>query len=216
MNQASNSRRTSNQFALAAEIPNTEYTQPLNFKNFHTQTLHREIRQKLINYISTFILEKFPYPTLNLPEFIYTIHSKTKSSLTSLLLALYYLSKLKRLHPTCSGSQGSAQKLILAALITANKYLFDDTYENRAWATVSLYNIESVSRMENEFLRYVDYDLFVNETEWKSFISFISLDCGIVLDSKVISNWDYCDEFGFQCDDIVVGYGYSSEFIMKI
>lgn len=103
-----------------------------------------------------------------LTKFIGHILYRTRVSIMTLVLALHFLRRLKQLHPVCKGSYGSGHRLILASVITASKYLYDDTYDNRAWAQVScgLFKIEEVNQMEAEFLRFLDYRLYIRENEW--------------------------------------------------
>ena len=71
--------------------------------------------------------------------------------------------------------------MILASLIVASKYLFDDTYDNKAWAQVSqgLFSIGEVNRMEIELLKFLDYQLVFQENEWLEFVAEIDHRIGV-------------------------------------
>ncbi|KAJ3122602.1 hypothetical protein HK098_002738 [Nowakowskiella sp. JEL0407] len=114
-------------------------------------------------------------PSINFPRlssFVSSVMSRTRASTATLSLALFYLRRLKQIHPACKGSYGSGHRLIFASLITASKYLYDDTYDNKAWkmVTCGLFQQKEVNQMEHEFLFFVKYELFVKEFEWNEFL----------------------------------------------
>lgn len=43
----------------------------------------------------------------------------------------------------------------------------DDTYGNKAWASVAKLEPEEVCRMEREFLGFIGFNVFVSWEEWK-------------------------------------------------
>jgi hypothetical protein len=81
------------------------------------------------------------------------------------------------MHPRCKGSQGSGHRLFLAATILAAKYMYDDTFDNTAWATVSsgLFDLEQVNHMERELLGFLDFSLFIQSQEWIQFYDLLHL-----------------------------------------
>lgn len=119
-----------------------------------------------------------PPPFMKLTNFINIIISRTKISMTTLVVALYYLRKLKLKHPVCKGSPGSSHRLILAAIVIASKYLYDDTFDNKAWASVSsgYFKTTEVNKMECELLYYLDYSLYVGVKEWGEFTEELGMD----------------------------------------
>ncbi|KAH9276706.1 hypothetical protein BASA83_000839 [Batrachochytrium salamandrivorans] len=145
------------------------------------------IRRKgeLMLYASTFI-EKLFSCGMTLPEgssvslhsFLNTIMIRTRLSGNTLMTAFLYLDRLKKNHPRCKGSPGSAHRLILSAVILAAKYLYDDTFDNTAWATVSsgLFYLGQVNHMEMEMLQFLDFKLYVSSAYWQSFYATIDKD----------------------------------------
>lgn len=97
--------------------------------------------------------------------------NRTRISTHALVTAYFYLKRLKRMHPRCKGSRGSGHRLFLAATILAAKYMYDDTFDNTAWATVSsgLFDLEHVNHMERELLQFLDFKLFILSEEWCQF-----------------------------------------------
>ncbi|KAJ1964030.1 hypothetical protein IWQ62_003047 [Dispira parvispora] len=125
-------------------------------------------------------------PNNNLPSlssFIRSVVHRTQSPVTAIITALIYLCRLKQRHPSCKGSPGAGHRLILAALITATKYLYDDAYHNRSWVTVSqgLFNLSEINQMEMEFLVFLNFRLSVTRDQWCEFVA--------IIDEKLQSHW---------------------------
>ena len=104
--------------------------------------------------------------------------NRTRINTCTLAAAFLYLERLKQLHPRCKGSPGSGHRLMLAAIVLAAKYMYDDTFDNTAWATVSsgLFELEQVNHMEREMLSFLDYKLFIKTQEWYHFTDRLWMD----------------------------------------
>ena len=61
----------------------------------------------------------------------------------------------------------------MASIMLAAKSMYDDTFDNSAWASVScgLFTLSEISQMEREFLYFLDYRLFVSRMEWMEFLT---------------------------------------------
>jgi hypothetical protein len=66
---------------------------------------------------------------------------------------------------------------MLAATILAAKYMYDDTFDNTAWATVSsgLFDLDQVNHMERELLGFLDFGLFIQPQDWLQFYENLHL-----------------------------------------
>ncbi|KAJ1657938.1 hypothetical protein IWQ61_002738 [Dispira simplex] len=119
----------------------------------------------------------------SLSSFIRSVVHRTQTPVTAIITALIYLCRLKQRHPSCKGSPGAGHRLILAALITATKYLYDDAYHNRSWVTVSqgLFTLGEVNQMEMEFLVFLNFRLSVTRDQWCEFVA--------IIDEKLQSHW---------------------------
>ena len=102
-------------------------------------------------------------PAIPLPSLLRYVMARTQLPVTTLVMALIYLKRLKSLHPACRGSRSSSPRVLFAALILACKFTTDDPFDNKAWATVSagLFDVKEVTRMEREMLYFLDYKLSV-------------------------------------------------------
>lgn len=103
--------------------------------------------------------------------------TRTRISGNTIVTAFLFLDRLKKLHPRCKGSAGSAYRLLLASIMLAAKYLYDDTFDNTAWATVSsgMFTLEQVNHMEMEMLYFLNFGLFVTCHEWITFYDGLNM-----------------------------------------
>jgi len=123
---------------------------------------------------------------LPLRVFIQETIRRSRTSFSTLQLALYYLLRIKSAvldfeeknpdwfttpcnfgkvatkHPIACG-----RRMFLAAVIVASKYLQDRNYSNRAWAKISGLPVKEINANEFVFLNIADYELYVGEALYK-------------------------------------------------
>ncbi|KAJ4286605.1 hypothetical protein N0V88_007967 [Collariella sp. IMI 366227] len=90
------------------------------------------------------------------------------------ILALFYIYRLKQANPTAKGQPGSAYRLVVVALMLANKFLDDNTYTNKTWADVSGLSVKDIHVMEVEFLSNMRYALLVSAEQWDQWLGKLS------------------------------------------
>ncbi|KIW75807.1 hypothetical protein Z517_10551 [Fonsecaea pedrosoi CBS 271.37] len=113
---------------------------------------------------------------LRLDTFIKETLRRSKTSYSTLQVALYYLILLKSRMPQgpsktgCRGepferSQCRAmqcgRRMFLSALMLASKYLQDRNYSARAWSKISGLRSSEINENEREYLAQINYDLHV-------------------------------------------------------
>ncbi|KAF5320332.1 hypothetical protein D9611_011327 [Ephemerocybe angulata] len=78
-------------------------------------------------------------------------------------------SSLKEKYPGVRGSSG--HRLFLAALIVADKFMNDESYDNAAWVDVArgYYPLRDIHQMEREMLGFLTWDLRVDGTMLQAF-----------------------------------------------
>jgi Cyclin len=123
---------------------------------------------------------------LPLRVFIQETIRRSRTSFSTLQLALYYLLRIKsavldfeKKNPNCFngpcdfGRTASkhpitcGRRMFLAAVIVASKYLQDRNYSNRAWAKISGLPVKEINANEFVFLNVAKYDLYVGDTLYK-------------------------------------------------
>ncbi|PYH97723.1 hypothetical protein BO71DRAFT_465938 [Aspergillus ellipticus CBS 707.79] len=112
---------------------------------------------------------------LPLRTFIQETLRRSRTSYSTLQVALYYLIKIKphvpshdltqdqpRGKPVCRAMQ-CGRRMFLAALILASKYLQDRNYSARAWSKISGLNTLEINQNELMFLEAVSWRLHIPE-----------------------------------------------------
>ncbi|OAD81343.1 cyclin, partial [Phycomyces blakesleeanus NRRL 1555(-)] len=92
----------------------------------------------------------------------------TQISCACIVLALYYVNRLREAYPFVQGSIGSEVRLFTTALVLANKYLDDNTFTNKTWADVSHIPVHELNIMEVEFLSALNYRIHVPHQQFFS------------------------------------------------
>ena len=122
---------------------------------------------------------------IDLQTFVQEVLKRSKTSYSTLQVALYYLVLVKphvprvdftREQPDDSHATRAMQcgrRMFLAALILASKYLQDRNYSARAWAKISGLQVQEINRNERAFVVAIDYKLHVPEerfTQWTNIV----------------------------------------------
>lgn len=109
----------------------------------------------------------------SLLEFIQNLVYATHAIPVSILVSMALLDRLgSKLPPRVSGSSETCHRVLLAALILANKLLYDVPMKNLVWSECSggLYSVEEINLMEKQFLEFIDFNTNVKEEEvWHQF-----------------------------------------------
>ncbi|ORX96622.1 hypothetical protein K493DRAFT_350655 [Basidiobolus meristosporus CBS 931.73] len=117
-----------------------------------------------------------PLTQLSLPElllFIERVAERSRIDAVTGIVALIYVYRLKaKLPRTAQGEYGTSHRIFLASLLVASKFLYGEWgLSSRAVADISgAFSNSQVNRMELEFLRLLDYDVWVNDVEIKEFL----------------------------------------------
>ncbi|KAL2819988.1 hypothetical protein BJX63DRAFT_428313 [Aspergillus granulosus] len=122
---------------------------------------------------------------LPLRTFIQETLRRSRTSYSTLQVALYYLIKIKshvpnpdlaqdqsRAKPVCRAMQ-CGRRMFLAALILASKYLQDRNYSARAWSKISGLNTAEINQNELMFLEAVDWRLHIPEATFQRWTDIV-------------------------------------------
>ncbi|KAL2830191.1 hypothetical protein BDW59DRAFT_158526 [Aspergillus cavernicola] len=122
---------------------------------------------------------------LPLRTFIQETLRRSRTSYSTLQVALYYLIKIKshvpnpdlaqdqsRAKPVCRAMQ-CGRRMFLAALILASKYLQDRNYSARAWSKISGLNTMEINQNELMFLKAVDWKLHIAESTFQRWTDIV-------------------------------------------
>ncbi|KAI7860228.1 cyclin-domain-containing protein, partial [Circinella umbellata] len=95
----------------------------------------------------------------------------TQISCACVLLALYYIYRLRSAYPSIRASIGSEVRLFTTALILANKFLDDNTFTNKTWSDVSSIPVRELNIMEMEFLSALNYNIYIHHQKFSAWVS---------------------------------------------
>jgi hypothetical protein len=155
-----------------------------------TQHCHHTFLTPTFLHIATtaFILSSiWPYPhnsskpIASLPKFLHHLLSHSRTTHSTLQLALLYLFRIKPAVILADKTHYDAEyiscgrRIFLACLMTAHKYLMDRTYKNVAWAKVSGLPVSEVNRAERVVLELLDWRLGVAPDAWSQWCKMIEI-----------------------------------------
>lgn len=112
---------------------------------------------------------------IGLRTFVQEVLKRSKTSYSTLQIALYYLVLIKPYIPTrdftmeqfddshASRAMQCGRRMFLAALILASKYLQDRNYSARAWSKISGLKVSEINTNELAFVKAIGWRLHVPE-----------------------------------------------------
>ncbi|KAG0151337.1 hypothetical protein CROQUDRAFT_667923 [Cronartium quercuum f. sp. fusiforme G11] len=109
------------------------------------------------------------------PEFVMFIHNvlnTTQLSHSVVLLALFYIHRLKCLNPIKPNAK-SEYRIGVVSLMLANKMLDDHTYTAKTWSDVSRLPLASLNDGEIEFLQGLNFELHVNIRDFSAWFRLL-------------------------------------------
>lgn len=121
---------------------------------------------------------------LPLEIFITETLRRSKTSYSTLQIALYYLILLKQCLPSQSVADKSGcramqcgRRMFLTSLILASKYLQDRNYSARAWSKISGLPLKEINENERRFLSIVNWDLHVPKSTFENWSKIVLQVC---------------------------------------
>ncbi|KAI8053509.1 hypothetical protein BDF22DRAFT_605219, partial [Syncephalis plumigaleata] len=107
--------------------------------------------------------------------FVEYLVMKTGLPLHTICTAVFYLYRLKELHPEIHGQYGVTHRLAFTSLILANKYVDDNSISLRSWHRITRrwFTHDAIITMEAQFLQHINYRLEVTRVIWWEFIQKI-------------------------------------------
>lgn len=125
---------------------------------------------------------------LPLLTFVSEALRRSKTSYSTLQVALYYLVLLKQHVPpqdfTRPQSQGTdrlamqcGRRMFLASMILAAKYLQDKNYSTSAWETITGLDAPEINKNERLFLQALDYKLHITKDAFQDWARLVNQIC---------------------------------------
>jgi hypothetical protein len=98
-------------------------------------------------------------------KFVSQILTSTRLPSTTILLGMNYLAKRVNMLNAAGpfkAQEGQVWRMLTVALLLGSKFLDDNTFQNRSWSEVSGIAVHELNTMEFEWLRHIDWVLYVN------------------------------------------------------
>ncbi|KAI1872752.1 uncharacterized protein JN550_003626 [Neoarthrinium moseri] len=98
-------------------------------------------------------------------KFVSQVLTSTRLPSTTILLGLNYLAKRVNTLNAAGGfkvNEGQVWRMLTVSLLLGSKFLDDNTFQNRSWSEVSGIPVQELNTMENDWLRHIDWSLYVN------------------------------------------------------
>ncbi|OMH86062.1 G1/S-specific cyclin pas1 [Zancudomyces culisetae] len=137
------------------------------------EDLMNEKKLNLICGIMSFVWFKNLDVSLDLVffrDFCSNILNYTQTSISAILLALYYVRRFRISNPLAKPGKGSEAHVFLVALIMSSKYLEDNTYTTKSWSDVTKIPLADLNTMQREFLNAIDHKLFVEPSVYSDWV----------------------------------------------
>ena len=105
--------------------------------------------------------------------YVRSVLRATQVSHSVVVVALFYIYRLRVRHPNLRGHIGSEYRLFLISLVLANKFLDDHTYTNKTWSSVSRIPLSEISKMELQLWTGIGLSANVSETEFNDWATVL-------------------------------------------
>ncbi|KAI9302234.1 cyclin-domain-containing protein [Cunninghamella echinulata] len=115
-------------------------------------------------------------PIASLNTFLHHILKHSRTTHSTLQLAIFYLFRIRPKVQTCQQHDAyiaCGRRMFLAALICAHKFLQDKTYKNSAWSKVSGLDVSEINHAEKLMLQLLDYQLYVKKDTYDQWVTML-------------------------------------------
>lgn len=115
------------------------------------------------------------YATFLLKSFLFQITRRARLGISDVLVAIIIVERLqaRRMQSRGVGADTfcSCCKIVVGALMLANKLMIDDAYTIRGfWSHATVYDKPTLKRIELELLQRLGYNLYVMPTEYERLV----------------------------------------------
>ena len=142
---------------------------PIIEENLRANT---SIKVKVLNYqckLSFYLKKK---ANITISDYIERLIRYTRCEEASLITSLIYIDRICEETPLVL-TEHNIYRVVLASLITAIKYNEDEIYSNNFYAKVGGIPREELDRIEYEFLKLINYSLYVNTDTFQKYKVYI-------------------------------------------
>jgi energy-converting hydrogenase Eha subunit C len=114
--------------------------------------------------------------SLSAAEYLSRIMRYGKCSPSCAVVGLIYLQRIKTKVPSACVTSRNLQRLLLVAVLLANKFLDDLYYSNKHWAKIGGISLQEINHLELSILRLLDWKMMVTREQYLEYLD--QLGCG--------------------------------------
>lgn len=110
-------------------------------------------------------------------KFVSQILTSTRLPRTTILLGMNYLAKrVNLMHASGqrNHTEGQTWRMLTIALLLGSKFLDDNTFQNKSWSEVSGIPVQELNTLEYEWLRDIQWCLYVHLDESEDYQAWLS------------------------------------------
>ena len=133
-------------------------------------TSSKKLKENGNEIIKPFLSKKIP--SISIKNFLERICNLTKIENSTLILILIYIDRICEFNEI-ELNYFNIHKLIIASLIISIKYNEDFFYSNKIYAKICGISREEINKLEIEFLKLLEFNLFVDDEIYFQYSDFI-------------------------------------------
>jgi hypothetical protein len=130
------------------------------------------LSSEILNYQSKLSFYSKKKANISVAEYIERLIRYTRCEEASLITSLIYIDRICE-HTPLALTESNIYRVFLASLIIAIKYNEDEIYSNNFYAKVGGIPREEIDRIEYEFLKLINYSLYVNSETYQKYKVYI-------------------------------------------
>ncbi|ORX92532.1 hypothetical protein K493DRAFT_316533 [Basidiobolus meristosporus CBS 931.73] len=100
-----------------------------------------------------------------------------RMSPATVILALKYVQKLRKMNRSMRGELGSEYRIFIVSMMLAAKFLEDITYTSQSWSTITGMPTREIAVMEREFLAGLKYELHISNSAFLHWFQTVQMYC---------------------------------------
>ena len=111
-------------------------------------------------------------PTISIIDYLYRIQSLTNIEDSTLIIALIYIDKICE-KASIILTEYNIHRLLFSSILIAIKYNEDSYFGLKLYAKIAGIPAKELKKLESEYLRLIQFDLYVNKNSFEKYIKYI-------------------------------------------
>ena len=147
-------------------------------KNVKLSSLISKVLEKIINNnkinkrykLRRDIFTGKSLPKITLIDYINRIITYSDSEINTLICSLIYIDRINKIKAI---NEFNIHRIFFTAVLISIKYNEDDIFKNDYYAKIAGVNLNEINKMEFDFIKLLDFNLYIDPEEFGSYKQFI-------------------------------------------